>query len=161
MKPILYADDEVDDVFFMQRAFEQAEIQHPLQVVSSGEDAIAYLAGKGQYRDRQLFPLPLMLLLDLNMPKCSGFDVLTWLRGQTSFASMPVLVVTSSNQKNDVQRAYLLGANGYFVKPSKPSELLEMVKAFKDNWLTEARLKGTDKLPEATSSPSNLIRRNA
>ncbi len=142
MKPILYVEDEPDDIFFMRRAFEKAGIEQPLQTVPDGEQAIAYLAGRGQYSDRRLFPLPGVVLLDLNMPHTTGFEVLKWIRATPAVCSLPVLVLTSSNHESDLQRASILGANGFLVKPSDPESLLEMLQAFKAYWLMHDRLVG-------------------
>lgn len=140
MKPILYADDEPDDIFFMQRAFEQAGIEQPLLTVNSGNELITYLSGQGKYADRIRYPLPALVLVDLNMPQGSGFESLKWIRNKPSLSTLPVLVITSSNHESDIQRASLLGANGYLVKPSKLDDLFEVVKAFKGYWLTHDRL---------------------
>lgn len=153
MKPILYAEDEPDDIFFMQRAFEQAEIKQPLQTVSDGDEAIAYLSGLGKYTDRKRYPLPALVLLDLNMPQSSGFEVLKWIRSTPSLSTLPVLVITSSSQESDIQRASLLGANGYMIKPGKPDELLSMVKAFKDYWLAHDRLADKAATPKTFRKP--------
>ena len=140
MNVILYADDEPDDVFFMRRAFEQAGIEQPLHTVHDGSEAIAYLSGQGQYTDRKLYPLPSLILLDLNMPRSSGFDVLNWIRATPALAALPVLVMSSSGQECDIKCASLLGANGYLVKPGKPEDLLGIVTALKDQWLASACL---------------------
>ena len=140
MRPILYAEDETDDIFFMRRAFQQTGIAHPLEAVPDGDEAIAYLAGTGKYADRIAYPLPALVLLDLNMPRTSGFEVLKWIRNRPPVSGLPVLVISSSNHDADIQRASLLGANGYLVKPGNPDDLFEMVKAFKDYWLAHDRL---------------------
>ena len=134
MRPILYAEDEPDDVFFMERAFKEAGIEQPLQTVTDGEEVIAYLSGTGPYSDRVQYPLPGLVLLDINMPQMSGFDVLKWIRATPAISTTPVLVLSSSNHESDVQRASQLGANGYLIKPGQPERLVEMVKAFKDYW---------------------------
>ena len=135
MKPILYAEDEQDDVFFMQRAFRQAGVQQTLQTVSDGAEAVAYLSGNAKYADRDNYPVPGLILLDLNMPQMSGFEVLKWIRSSPLHCKIPVLVLTSSNQPSDVDRASILGANGFLVKPGKPEQLVDVVKAFKEYWL--------------------------
>jgi CheY-like chemotaxis protein len=139
-QPILYAEDEENDVFFLQRAFRQAGISHPLVVAPDGQDAIDYFAGDGRYSNRGLHPLPCLVLIDLNMPKKSGFDVLTCLRGESVGVITPVIVLTSSLHEGDIQRAYRLGANAYLVKPTRPDELINVAKAIKDFWLTLNRV---------------------
>jgi CheY-like chemotaxis protein len=122
--PVLYAEDEEDDVFFLQRAFCEAGIANPLVVVSDGDAAMEYLSGTGRYENRAEYPFPCLVLLDLNLPARSGLDVLKWIRGQPAMCGLPVLVLTSSTQEADIQQAYLYGANAYLVKPGKPAELL-------------------------------------
>lgn len=140
MKPILYAEDEADDITFMVRAFQRAEIIHPLKTVADGDEALAYLAGSGKYADRELHPLPGLVMLDLNLPLTSGFDVLKWIRTTPSVAALPVLILTSSSLESDMHRCSALGANGYLVKPGQQERLLEMVKAIKNYWLSHDRL---------------------
>jgi len=139
-RPILYAEDEENDAYFLQRAFRQAGITHPLVVAPDGQEAIDYFAGTSRYSNRSQYPLPCLVLLDLNMPKKSGFDVLTWLRKEASIFTTPVVVLTSSLHDGDIQRAYTLGANAYIVKPSKPDELVNVAKALKDFWLALNRI---------------------
>ena len=156
-KPILYAEDDQNDVFFMRRAFKQAGIITPLHIVTNGMLAIDYLAGCGPYANREQHPIPGLVLLDLNMPGKSGLDVLKWIRTQPSISTLPIVVITSSNQDSDIHRAYLLGANGYLIKPGKPDELLVMVKGIKDYWLAQNRSPTTwiSLADEPTSAPAN------
>ena len=142
-KPILYAEDDQNDVFFMERAFKQAGIVNPLHIVTNGTLAIDSLAGSGPYANREEHPMPCLVLLDLNMPGKSGLDVLKWIRTQPRISTLPIVVMTSSNQDSDIHRAYLLGANGYLIKPGKPDELLVMVKGIRDYWLTQNRSPAT------------------
>jgi CheY-like chemotaxis protein len=135
----LYAEDEDDDAFFMQRAFQQAGLSHPLVIVRDGQEAIDYLSGAGRYADRPAFPLPCLLLLDLNLPKKSGLDVLQWLRRESPVSLLPVIIFTSSLQEADLRRAYAQGANAYLAKPSAPEELIATVKIIHDFWLTRNR----------------------
>jgi CheY-like chemotaxis protein len=133
-KSVLYADDDENDAFLLERAFKQVGIVQSLQVVTDGQQAIDFLAGIGQCPGRQT---PGLLLLDLNMPLKSGFDVLTWLRKQPAFSTLPVVVLTSSRQDRDIHTAYSLGANAYLVKPPGTEKLLDMAKSLKDFWLTQ------------------------
>ena len=136
-KPVLYAEDDENDVFFMQRAFKQAGIVNPLRIVTNGQRAVEYLAGTGPYANRELHPMPGLVLLDLSMPGKSGHDVLKWIRSEPSTSTLPVIVLTSSNQESDIDRAYQMGVNGYLIKPGKPNELVSMVKGIKDHWLSQ------------------------
>jgi len=135
--PVLYAEDDENDAFLMQRAFNQAGIINPLQIVPTGAAAIEYLSGSGGFADREKFPMPALVLLDLKLGGESGFEVLTWIRARPSTAAVPVVVVTSSNQDSDMQLAYRTGANGYLIKPGKPEDLLAMVRGIKDYWLAQ------------------------
>ena len=137
--PVLYAEDDENDAFLMQRAFRQAGVINTLHIVSSGSAAIEYLNGSGEFANREKFPLPALVLLDLKLGGESGFEVLTWIRARPSTVSVPVVVVTSSNQDSDMQLAYRTGANGYLIKPGKPDGLLEMVRGIKDYWLEQNR----------------------
>ncbi len=132
---VLLADDDPNDVFLLQRAFQKTNIANPLRVVRDGEEAMAYLGGQDQYADRQLHPLPVLLLLDLKMPRKSGFEVLRWLRQQSGLKRLPVVVLTSSNQNPDINKAFDLGANSYIVKPGGFDSLVEMVKNLNLYWL--------------------------
>ena len=142
VSPILYAEDEPDDVFFMIRACKHAGIESLIQTVTDGHEVIHYLSGDGKYADRKRYPLPQLVLLDLHLPEFSGFDVLQWIRRTPSVAMIPVLVLTSSSSGSDIARASELGANGYLVKPGNPEELLIMTKALRDYWLTHDQLSG-------------------
>lgn len=140
--PVLYAEDDENDAFLMQRAFKQAEVTNPLQVVPTGIAAIQYLSGTGEFADRSKYPMPGLVLLDLKLPGESGFEVLSWIRARPSTAPLPVVVLTSSNQESDMQLAYRTGANGYLIKPGRPEELLVMVKGIRDYWLAQNRSVG-------------------
>jgi CheY-like chemotaxis protein len=142
LRPVLYAEDEEDDSFFMKRAFAEAGISHPLKIVDDGQEAIDYLSGTGRYADRNEYPLPCLLLLDLNLPRKSGLEVLKWIRNDTSISTLPVIVLTSSLQDADIHRAYVQGANAYLVKPSAPDELAQIVKTIGDFWLNKNRTPG-------------------
>jgi CheY-like chemotaxis protein len=147
MNPILYAEDEEDDVFLLKRAMRDAGISNPLVVVPDGQSAIDYLSGTEPYADRAKHPLPCLALLDLNMPAKSGLEVLKWIRAQPSVCVLPVIMLSSSSQDVDIHRAYIQGANGYLTKPSSPDKLLEMVKALKDYWLVQNRTAPNSKMP--------------
>jgi CheY-like chemotaxis protein len=132
LRPVLYAEDEDNDAFLMQRAFIKACVSNPLQIVVDGSAAVRYLTGTGEFRDRAKFPLPCLLLLDLNLPRQSGLDVLKWVRGQTAFGDLPIVILTSSSQDRDIGSAYELGANGYLVKPPSSEKLIELVTGLRD-----------------------------
>lgn len=132
---ILLVEDDPNDVLLIQRAFRKSNVGNPIQVVGDGEEAIAYLSGQGPYPDRERYPLPLLLLLDLKLPRKSGFEVLEWLRQQPGLKRLPVVVLTSSAETPDINRAYDLGANSYLVKPVRFEGLLHMVRTLNLYWL--------------------------
>jgi CheY-like chemotaxis protein len=132
---ILIVEDDPNDVLLIQRAFDKARILNPRQTVENGDDAVAYLAGEGSFADRQQHPFPVLVLLDLKLPRRSGLEVLEWIRGQAGLKRLPVVVLTSSKQATDVNRAYDLGANSYLVKPVGFDSLLELVKSLEVYWL--------------------------
>ena len=132
---ILLVEDDPNDVLLIQRAFQKAGLRNALKVVRDGEQAIDYLSGKGNYNQRDRFPLPFLLLLDLKMPGTDGFEVLQWIRSEPTLKRLLVVVLTSSNLQADVDRAYESGANSYLVKPVGFEELVEMVKSIHHYWL--------------------------
>jgi CheY-like chemotaxis protein len=132
---ILLVEDDENDVFFFERAMKLAGLSNPLRVAQDGRQAIDYLMGAGVYADRAEFPLPSLVLLDLKLPRVRGLDVLKWIRGQTQFQAIIVIVFTSSALASDIDKAYRLGANSYMVKPSDPLELREMLGVIKQYWL--------------------------
>lgn len=133
---ILLVEDNEDDVFLMKRALRVSGIENPLQIVEDGQAAIDYLAGTGAYADRALKPLPMIVFLDLKLPYKSGHEVLEWIRQQPNFESLIVIVLTSSNEQVDLDRAYKLGANSFVVKPPTSTLLQKLVESFKLWWLT-------------------------
>jgi CheY-like chemotaxis protein len=140
LRPLLYAEDEEDDVYLMTRAFEKVGVPNPLAVVRDGQEVVNYLTGKGKYSNREEFPMPCLLLLDLNLPQRSGLEVLKWIRAEPSISTLPVIVLTSSLQDADIHRAYLQGANAYLVKPTHPDELIALVKNIRNFWLLQNRI---------------------
>lgn len=132
---ILLAEDEEDYVLLIRHAFSQAKILNPLHVVWNGQEAIAYLKGEGKYSNREEYPLPDLLLLDLKMPRVNGFEVLKWIRGQPGLAALRVLVLTSSDQISDVNEAYRLGANSFLVKPLDFEDFTSLSRLINEFWL--------------------------
>lgn len=129
---ILLVEDDHNDVLLIKRAFQKVNIANPIIVVHDGEQAISYLAGREPYVDRAL---PMLVLLDLKLPRKSGHEVLEWLRQQPNLKRLPVVVLTASSESSDVNRAYDLGANSYLVKPVTFDALVEMVKTLNLYWL--------------------------
>jgi len=132
---ILLVEDDQNDVFFLQYAFQEAGISNPLQVAADGQQAIDYLEGNGAYSDRSRFPFPGLVLLDLKLPVKMGLDVLHWVRNQTQLQHLLVIVLTSSSNIRDVDDAYRLGARAFLVKPVSTDKRIEMARAIKQFWL--------------------------
>jgi CheY-like chemotaxis protein len=131
----MLVEDNEDDVFLMKRALQGARVVNPLYVVEDGQEAVDYLSGAGKFADRDHYPLPAVVFLDLKLPLMSGHDVLAWIRQQREFETLIVIVLTSSNEASDLSRCYALGANSYLVKPPTPEQLDDLAKAFKWYWL--------------------------
>jgi CheY-like chemotaxis protein len=137
MGTILLAEDNANDVLLTRLALQKARLVNPLVVVRDGEDAINYLSGKDVYADRSQYPFPFLLLLDLNMPKLDGFQVLEWLRQQSFRPNLSVAISTDSDNGPDVRRAYELGADSYLIKPPNSETLLALVQRLKAFWAIE------------------------
>src|SRR5260370_24800089 len=135
--PILVAEDDKKDIFLMRRAFDNAGFLNPVLVVHNGQEAIHYLEGTGQYAQRDKYPLPGLLLLDLKMPLMDGFDVLAWLRVHAQFDTLPVVVLTSSKLELDVEKSRQLGVHDYRVKPHNFEDLVRLLDDVRKCWLDE------------------------
>ncbi len=135
---ILIVEDREDDILVMRKAFERASVGNPIQIVRDGEEAVAYLSGEGKYANRAEYPLPILILLDLKLPRMDGFEVLTWIRQQEGIRGLPVVVLTSSSQLRDVNRAYDLGANSFFVKEIDFQGSVDLSKLLQGYWLKKA-----------------------
>jgi len=147
----LLVEDDEDQVALIRRAFDKAKIVNPVQVVRSGEEAMVYLEGAGPYSNPHEFPLPKLVLLDLNMRGISGFDVLRWIRRQPGLKALRVVVLTASNEIRDVNEAYELGANSFLVKPVDFEDFVRLSKAIQGYWIW------LSKTPEA-SQPVRQLR---
>ena len=133
---ILHIEDDSNDVLLFQHACRKAGLDCNVQVVNDGDEAIAYLQGQDRFANRELFPLPDLVLLDLKMPRLNGFEVLAWVRRAEKCRSLPVVVLSSSNHEADVKRAYSMGANSYLVKPVSFDALVEVARVIHQYWLT-------------------------
>lgn len=133
---ILQVEDRDEDVFLLRRAFARAEVAVTIQVAKDGREAIDYLAGTGRFADRQQFPFPDLVLLDLKLPFRTGLEVLGWIRAQPATRTLIVIILSSSIDASDVQRAYEIGVNAFLEKPSGIHTLTEICKALKIFWLT-------------------------
>jgi CheY-like chemotaxis protein len=132
---VLLVDDTEDDAILFKRAYKAASIPNPLRVVHNGDDAIAYLRGTGKFANRDEYPLPKLVLLDLQMPGKSGFDVLRWIRREKSTKELRVIVMTGSEDVTAVNRAYKMGANSFVMKSPTQNELVKQLREVKNHWL--------------------------
>ncbi len=131
----LIVEDQENDAFFLMHALKKAGLNNPVQVVEDGEKAMEYLKGDGSYADRNAFPLPSLIFLDLKLPNDTGLQDLQWIREQPQLAPIVVVVFTSSNLDEDITQASRLGANSYVVKPPNLEKLVEVVKDLSNWWL--------------------------
>jgi CheY-like chemotaxis protein len=125
---ILIAEDDENDLALLQVALRKAEITNPIQVCRDGAQVLSYLRGEGAYANRQEYPFPRLLILDLKMPKLTGLEVLRWVRSNRGYAVIPTIVLSNSKHSKDIQEAYELGANAYIVKPPGFSDLHKVFK---------------------------------
>lgn len=132
---ILYVEDEEDDVLFMRAAFRRLGLDLPLRTLGDGQQAISYLAGEPPFADRTEHPLPAVVLLDLNLPLRSGFEVLRWIREQPQFEALRVVVFSSSGRPEDRRRAAELGATDYAMKPSSGMQFSDVAQSLLQKWL--------------------------
>lgn len=145
---VLLVEDDPNDILLIQRAFRKANLTNiSMQVIQDGDAAIDYLDGAGDYTDRDRYPFPVLILLDLKLPRRSGLEVLGWLRQQPELRRLPVIILTSSQENTDVNRAYDLGANSYLVKPLGLNALVDVVTTINMYWLllNESPKVSTDK----------------
>jgi DNA-binding response OmpR family regulator len=132
---ILLVEDSEEDILLLKRAFRNAHIANPLNVVKDGEQAIKYLVSSGARVNGGRHPVPFLILLDLRLPRLSGFEVLEWIRERAELAGVIVVVLTNSDHVPDVSKARELGANSYLVKPGTFDEVVAMVKRIRGRWL--------------------------
>jgi CheY-like chemotaxis protein len=145
-KIILLVEDDPNDVLLIQRAFQKAGLNNSLKVVRNGEEALEYLSGEDAYADRERFPLPFLVLLDLKMPGTDGFEVLAWARSIPNLKRLLVVVLTSSNLQADVDKAYELGANSYLVKPVEFDDMVNLIQRFEAYWTEINRIPTTPRV---------------
>jgi CheY-like chemotaxis protein len=132
---VLHIDDDPNDTALLQAAARSAKLGFRLHNVEDGEQAIAFLSGVEPYSDRALYPLPSLILLDLKMPRATGFEVLKWVRTHPELGGLPVVVLSGSELQDDVEKAYVDGANSYLVKPIGFEALVNLVSNISTIWL--------------------------
>jgi CheY-like chemotaxis protein len=135
---ILQVEDNEDDILLLRLAFKHAGITNPVQVVTTGQSAMDYLAGKAAYADRATYPKPGLVLLDLKLPDRPGLEVLEWIRDQPAWKGLPVVVLSSWGSKADIDYASHVGSNSYILKPMDIQQYQEFAQRLKSNWLSSS-----------------------
>ena len=125
---VLLVENNADDARLAQLAFERAQVRFALMIVADGSEAMDYLKGRGRYSDRERFPFPKYIFLDLGMPGLSGFEMLEQLRGDPELQNVPITILSGSNHSPDVKRALELGAKSFLEKPSDLRKFSEAIK---------------------------------
>jgi len=136
---ILIGEDNDDDVVFLREAIRKAGIVNPTYRVRDGEALIQYLAGQGVYTDREPHPLPVLILLDLKMPRTNGFEALAWIRQQPIFRRIIVIILSGSFLPDEIIQANDLGANSFLAKPTELNHLIELMDDIRERWLRRNR----------------------
>jgi len=138
---ILLVEDDENDAMLVRLAFQKNNILNPIQWAKDGLEAVAYLNGNGVYADRQAYPFPDVLIVDLKMPRMNGLELLAWIRDHPEYRVIPTIIITSSRLDVDIEKAYGLGANTYMIKPPALDELVKMVKVVHEYWSVSAKPK--------------------
>jgi CheY-like chemotaxis protein len=133
-KLILLVEDSVDDVFFFKRSIDKAGLKNPVHVLQSVDDAICYLDGRNEFANREHFPLPSIIVVDLHVPGKDGFELLKWLGDKAQLRSLHVIVLTGIGRMEDINRAYQMGANSFLTKPIKDEDLKNLAAAYAACW---------------------------
>lgn len=135
LQHILVVDDNIDDARFTKLALQKVGVITPVQIVGGAAEAVEYLTGLGSYADPEKRMVPSLVLLDLNLAQGAGPELVAWLRAHPGLKRLPVIVLTSSRESGDVNRAYELGCNSYLVKPPSFNTLLVMMQGLVQYWL--------------------------
>ncbi|MDB6112489.1 MAG: response regulator receiver protein [Pedosphaera sp.] len=151
---ILIADDDPNDRRMIEASFRRSGVTNPIHAVESGEEAIAYLEGKGEYADRKHFAYPSYIICDLKMPRGDGFAVLQHLKSRPEWAVIPTVILSGSGDLDDIKKAYILGASSYIVKPTDLEGLRRITKVLFDFW-------SECEVPEVDESGKQLITESA
>lgn len=133
---ILIVDDDPNDLILIESAFRENGVKDPIQAVSGGQEAIAYMMGEGKYSDRSKYAYPTFITIDLKMPGADGLAVLEHLKNHPAWGIIPTVILTASTDLDDIKKAYLLGASSYHVKPNSHEALRKLLKVLHDYWMT-------------------------
>lgn len=131
---ILHAEDDENDVIFLNYVFKNAAITNPLRSVADGQEVVDYLSHRGEFADRAQNPLPGLVLLDLKMPRLNGLETLQWIRSQPEFRMLVVIMFTASANHSDINEAYQRGVNSFIIKPAGTDQLTRLMKALHSYW---------------------------
>jgi CheY-like chemotaxis protein len=132
---LLVVDDDNDQRMFIEMAFKALGTTYRIQGLESGNEALAYLKGEGKYRDRTRFEFPICIITDLKMANGDGFEILDFLKKNPALSVIPVVMLSSSEDSDDIRQAYLLGASSYFVKPPGLPALGVLIRKIHEYWL--------------------------
>lgn len=138
--PILIADDDQDDCLMTREAFREAKFDNPLHFVHDGEALLDYLKRRPPYDDNCRYPMPGLILLDLNMPRVDGREALQAIKGNTELRCIPVVVLSTSSTREDILDCYATGGNSFITKPASFSGLLHAIKTLGQYWLQTVKL---------------------
>jgi CheY-like chemotaxis protein len=133
-RTILLVEDNDDDAFMFKRALKKSGIMNPLHVATDGRQALDYLGGRGNDADLERHPRPFIAFIDLKLPYIDGFEILEWIGRQPSLSTLIAIVLSSSNQNGDQEKAYALGARSYLIKPPSPEDILRLMKSLESFW---------------------------
>jgi CheY-like chemotaxis protein len=136
---ILAAEDDPNDLELLRHVIGETGVEVNFQSADDGEQLVNYLRGEGKFSDRDAYPVPDIVVLDLKMPRMNGFEVLQWLRQEPGLARIPTVVLSGSGLESDIEEAYRLGANTYFTKPGQLAELRKIIGALIDYWRRSQR----------------------
>lgn len=134
---ILLVEDAPGDIRLTFEAFKKATIESRLHAVQDGQEAMDFLEQKGVHTEA---PRPDLILMDLNLPKLHGFDLLNWIKANDRFKNIPIVILTASSNEKDIQKAYDLRANCYLLKPSKLEDFFQIIRGVQEFWLSLVRL---------------------
>ena len=139
-RPIVVADDDPDDRLLVEAALHEAHVRNPIDFVEDGEELLRYLRRQGEYTAHASKPLPALVLVDINMPRMTGLELLREVRSDASLRWVPIVLLTTSNAEHDVRTAYDLGGNAFITKPSSFDALVEAMASLARFWLAVASL---------------------
>lgn len=141
---ILIAEDDDDDFLLAKEAFDEYNLVNRIYRVPNGEDLLDYLKHRGKYKNPQNAPLPLLILLDLNMPRVDGREALKEIKADPELRKIPVVIMTVSKEEEDIIRSYDLGANSYIRKPVRFTQMVEIIKTIGKYWFEIVELPAFD-----------------